>query len=76
MPFAWTLSLGDGDTQVHVRGTDVSDWLEFGIQDTPQVRIEFAAGTVQTAGPGDYRDTRAITESIRAYREEPKPRAE
>lgn len=66
MPFAWTLTIGEGRPEPV--GQDVRDWLQHPIDAAVAVKVELSTGTVQTAGPGDYRDERSISRTIEARR--------
>lgn len=68
MPFAWTLSIGDDLYTLEAVGLDVSDWLSYSIEAEVRVSIELSAGSVQTAGTGDYRDSSQVTSAIESAR--------
>lgn len=71
MPFAWTLTIGDGRPEPV--GHDVRDWLQHPIDAAVSATIELPTGTVQTAGPGDYRDERSISRTIEARKQASDP---
>lgn len=66
MPFAWTLAIGS--SRPAAIGVDVGEWLGYGMGVPVATRIELPTGTVETAGPGDYRDSRTIQETIATRR--------
>jgi hypothetical protein len=69
MPFAWTLAIGE--RRPIAAGTDVGDWLRHPVDTPVGTRVTLPMGTVQTAGPGDYRDARTVSEAVARRRDNP-----